>query len=46
MRDSDVIVAVNKDPRAPIFEYADYGIVADVMEIVEPLSAAVKELRG
>jgi electron transfer flavoprotein alpha subunit len=46
MRDSDVIVAINKDPRAPIFEYADYGIVADVMEIVEPLTAAVRELRG
>jgi len=46
MRDSDVIVAVNKDPRAPIFEYADYGIVADVMEIVTPLTEAIKELRG
>jgi len=46
MRDSDVIVAVNKDPRAPIFEYADYGIVADVMDIVPPLSEAVKALRG
>ncbi len=46
MRDSDVIVAVNKDARAPIFEYADYGIVADVMEIVGPLTEAVQELRG
>jgi electron transfer flavoprotein alpha subunit len=46
MRDSDVIVAVNKDARAPIFEYADYGIVADVMDIVGPLTEAVKELRG
>ena len=46
MRDSDVIVAINKDPRAPIFEYADYDIVADVMEILEPLTEAVKELRG
>lgn len=46
MRDSDVIVAVNKDPRAPIFEYADYGIVGDMMEIVGPLTEAVRELRG
>lgn len=46
MRDSDVIVAINRDPRAPIFEYADYGIVADVMDIVEPLTEAIKELRG
>lgn len=46
MRGSDVIVAVNKDPRAPIFEYADYGIVADVMDIVGPLTEAVRKLRG
>ncbi len=46
MRDSDVIVAVNKDARAPIFEYADYGIVADVMEVIGPLTEAVRELRG
>lgn len=46
MRDSDVIVAVNKDPRAPIFEYADYGIVGDMMDIVGPLTEAVRELRG
>ena len=46
MRDADVIVAVNKDPRAPIFEYADYGIVADLMEIVPPLTEAARALRG
>ena len=46
MRDSDVIVAVNKDARAPIFEYADYGIVADVMDVVAPLTEAVKAARG
>lgn len=46
MRDSDVIVAVNKDPRAPIFEYADYGVVADLLDIVGPLTEAVRQLRG
>jgi electron transfer flavoprotein alpha subunit len=46
MRDSDVIVAINKDPRAPIFEYADYGIVADLMEIIGPLTEEVEALRG
>ncbi|HJO29264.1 MAG TPA: electron transfer flavoprotein subunit alpha/FixB family protein [Acidobacteriota bacterium] len=46
MRDSDVIVAINKDPRAPIFEYADYGIVADLMEIIGPLTDEVEALRG
>ena len=46
MRDSDVIVAVNKDARAPIFEYADYGIVADVMDIVGPLTEAIRASRG
>ena len=46
MRDSDVIVAINKDPRAPIFEYADYGVVADLMEIIGPLTDEVEALRG
>ena len=46
MRNSDVIVAVNKDGRAPIFEYADYGIVADLFDILGPLTEAVRELRG
>jgi electron transfer flavoprotein alpha subunit len=46
MRDSDVIVAVNKDGRAPIFEYADYGIVADLKEILPRLIEQIRELRG
>ena len=46
MRDSDVIVAINKDARAPIFEYADYGIVADLKEILPRLVEQLREMRG
>ncbi len=46
MRESDVIVAVNKDARAPIFEYADYGMVADLKEILQRLVEQLREMRG
>ena len=46
MQSSGTIVAINKDPNAPIFEYSDLGVVGDVHEIVPKLTALVKEKRG
>lgn len=46
MRDSGVVVAINKDPEALIFKSADYGIVGDLYQVLPKLTTAIKEKMG
>jgi electron transfer flavoprotein alpha subunit len=45
MQDSDVIVAINRDRQAPIFEVANYGIVGDVLQVIPALTNRIREMR-
>ncbi|HEY6463503.1 MAG TPA: electron transfer flavoprotein subunit alpha/FixB family protein, partial [Polyangiaceae bacterium] len=46
MQSSNVIVAINKDPNAPIFEFSDLGVIGDVHEIVPKLTELVKQRKS
>ena len=46
MRGASTIVAINKDPEAPIFKVADYGLVGDANEVLPRLAEEIRRLRG
>jgi electron transfer flavoprotein alpha subunit len=46
MSSSDIVIAINKDPDAPIFKIANYGIVGDVMEVIPALIDEIKKIKA
>lgn len=46
MQESDVIIAINHDPKSPIFEVATYGIIGDVMKVIPLVTEHIRELRA
>jgi electron transfer flavoprotein alpha subunit len=46
MKGSELIIAVNKDPEAPVFDIAHYGATVDLLELVPLLTEKIKEAKG
>jgi electron transfer flavoprotein alpha subunit len=45
MQDSDVVIAINRDKEAPIFEVATYGIVGDLFQVIPAITRKLRELK-
>jgi electron transfer flavoprotein alpha subunit len=46
MKSARNVIVINKDPDAPIFELADYGIVGDILEIIPKLTEAIRAAKN